>query len=193
MEDLYDVLEIQPNATVEEIKKQYRFLAHALHPDKFPNPDQKAKAEEKLKEFNIAYEVLGDPEKRSKYDKQRNAVQHVALAQIFAGRWRYWWTEPNELDDDPKKGPYEIFYFDSDNNYVQSYASYDPNRSRFERRPVEGAIFMTGNTVSWKMVRPTDRWYWKMEWTVSSDGRSFCGLCYESVGARAVCGEKISN
>ena len=42
----------------KEIKDQYRFLAHAWHPDKFPNPGQKAKAEQKIKELIEAYEVL---------------------------------------------------------------------------------------------------------------------------------------
>lgn len=68
MKDYYKILELEPNATFDQIKSQHRFLVHAWHPDKFPNPDQKAKAEEKLKEINEAYSTLSDPEKRRMYD-----------------------------------------------------------------------------------------------------------------------------
>ena len=73
MKDHYEVLEVPPNASPEKIKEQYRFLIHAWHPDKFPNPTQKAKAEEKIKEINAAYEVVGDPLKRRQYDKEHFA------------------------------------------------------------------------------------------------------------------------
>ena len=63
--DYYKILEVDKKATQDEIKKQYRKLARKYHPDK--NPDDKA-SEEKFKELQEAYEVLKDPEKRSKYD-----------------------------------------------------------------------------------------------------------------------------
>jgi len=63
--DYYKILELDKNASSEDIKKQYRKLAKKYHPD--ANPGDK-RAEEKFKEINEAYEVLGDPEKRKKYD-----------------------------------------------------------------------------------------------------------------------------
>ncbi len=72
MKDYYQILEVPPNASQERIKEQYRFLVHAWHPDKFPNPAQKAKAEEKIKEINEAYEVLSNPTKRAQYDRERS-------------------------------------------------------------------------------------------------------------------------
>lgn len=70
MKTFYEILEISPSATEAEIKEQYRFLIQAWHPDKFPNPAQKAKALEKAKEINQAFEVLGKPEKRKQYDRE---------------------------------------------------------------------------------------------------------------------------
>ena len=63
--DYYAILGIDPTASADEIKKAFRKLAVKYHPDK--NPDDKS-AEEKFKEFNEAYAVLGDPEKRKMYD-----------------------------------------------------------------------------------------------------------------------------
>lgn len=63
--DYYKVLGIDKNANADEIKKKYRKLAKQFHPDK--NQGDKA-SEEKFKTISEAYEVLGDPEKRKKYD-----------------------------------------------------------------------------------------------------------------------------
>jgi curved DNA-binding protein CbpA len=69
MKDYYQILEVPPDAPQDMIKEQYRFLVHAWHPDKFPNPAQKIKAEEKIKEINTAYEILRNPAKRAEYDR----------------------------------------------------------------------------------------------------------------------------
>jgi len=70
MKDFYKILEVCSNATMDEINTQHRFLVHAWHPDKFPNKDQKIKAEEKLKNINEAYSILSDPIKREKYNRE---------------------------------------------------------------------------------------------------------------------------
>ena len=69
--DYYEVLEVTKESTVEEIKKAYRKKAIQYHPDK--NPGDK-EAEEKFKEAAEAYEVLSDPEKKSKYDQFGHAA-----------------------------------------------------------------------------------------------------------------------
>lgn len=65
--DYYQILGINRNASDEEIKKAYRRLAMQYHPDR--NPEKEKWANEKFKEINEAYAVLGDPEKRRQYDQ----------------------------------------------------------------------------------------------------------------------------
>jgi len=64
--DYYTLLNVSRNASPEDIKRSFRELALRFHPDKNPgNPE----AEDKFKEINRAYEVLGDPDKRMFYDR----------------------------------------------------------------------------------------------------------------------------
>ncbi len=62
--DYYEVLGVDRNADSDDIKKAFRKLARKYHPDVSHDPG----SEEKFKEVNEAYEVLGDPEKRKAYD-----------------------------------------------------------------------------------------------------------------------------
>lgn len=67
--DLYKILECSEDASPDAIKKQYRRMSLAHHPDKnIGDPS----AEEKFKSINMAYEVLSDPAKKLKYDNRNN-------------------------------------------------------------------------------------------------------------------------
>ena len=63
--DYYDVLSVSRSAQAEEIKRAYRKLAKAHHPDLNPGNQE---AEELFKEASEAYEILADDQKRQRYD-----------------------------------------------------------------------------------------------------------------------------
>ena len=64
--DYYEILGVEKNSSSDEIKKAYRKVAMQFHPDR--NPGDKS-AEDKFKEAAEAYEILGDQDKRSQYDR----------------------------------------------------------------------------------------------------------------------------
>ncbi len=67
---LYETLNVTEKSTNDEIKKAYRKLARKFHPDVNKDP----KAEEKFKEINAAYEVLGDKNKKQQYDQHGDTM-----------------------------------------------------------------------------------------------------------------------
>lgn len=83
--DYYKILGVDRSADDKEIKRAYRQLARKFHPDVNPG-DQRA--EERLKEINEAYEVLSDPDKRSKYDRLGASWQ----------QWQRTGGDPNQFD-----------------------------------------------------------------------------------------------
>jgi hypothetical protein len=116
MKDYYKILEVEPTATIEQIKAQYLFLTHAWHPDKFPSVDLKAKAEEKIKEVNEAYRVLSDPSRRASYD--------VALRPSFSAATSAPQTHAHSAQEhshDPSSQRCESCGIPAETKYVEFY------------------------------------------------------------------------
>jgi len=67
-ESYYEILGLQENATIDEIKQKRKELSKKYHPDKLPE-EKKKEGEIMIKKINEAYEILSDPEKRKHYDK----------------------------------------------------------------------------------------------------------------------------
>src|ERR1700754_3583212 len=80
--DFYQVLGVGKDAGADEIKKAYRKLARANHPDS--NPGDTAK-HDKFKAVAEAYDVVRDPEKRTKYDEMRELYGSGGFPGGFGG------------------------------------------------------------------------------------------------------------
>ena len=65
LNDPYEILGVAPTASADDIQKAYRKLAKKLHPDLNPG---RPEAEEKFKEVAGAYDLVGDAEKRKRFD-----------------------------------------------------------------------------------------------------------------------------
>ena len=89
--DYYKLLGVERTANEETIKRAYRKLAMKYHPDR--NPGNKA-AEEKFKEINEAYQVLSDPEKRTRYDQLGESYTHWQQRGGAPGgfNWEEWYS-----------------------------------------------------------------------------------------------------
>lgn len=72
--DYYKILEVDKNASQDDVKKAFRKLARKYHPDLNPNDPS---AKDKFQEINEANEVLSDPEKRKKYDEYGEHWKHA--------------------------------------------------------------------------------------------------------------------
>ena len=83
--DCYGILQVHPKAEKEVIDAAYRRLASKYHPD----VSQVSDASERMKQINIAYEVLSDPIKRAAYDAAKGVVPPTDTPPHAAARSRY--------------------------------------------------------------------------------------------------------
>lgn len=75
MQDYYSILKVDPYASFEEVRAAYKRLAILTHPDRSRHPQ----ATQQMQLINEAFEVLGDREKRSQYDRDRLAAATLTV------------------------------------------------------------------------------------------------------------------
>src|SRR6266850_5923325 len=74
--DYYELLEIQPGASADEVHKAYRSLAMRYHPDRNAMPG----AASTMAAINEAYSILGEPARRRRYDQERKKADSFEIA-----------------------------------------------------------------------------------------------------------------
>ena len=84
MANYYDILGVSKGVGDKELRQAFRRLARKHHPDLNPGDEV---AEEKFKEINEAYEVLSEPESRSKYDRYGDRWRHADQIEAQRSRW----------------------------------------------------------------------------------------------------------
>jgi len=112
--DYYQILGIKKDATDNEIKSAYRKLARVWHPDVAKD---KTSAEEKFKEINEAYQILGDSKKRSQYDQFGSAAAFGGASSgngnPFSGSGPFQWSYSSGSEgfgqDSGGGDPFDIF------------------------------------------------------------------------------------
>src|SRR5688572_27829302 len=106
--DYYKILGVDKKASQDDIKKAYRKLARKLHPDLNPNDKE---AHKKFQQINEANEVLGDPEKRKKYDQYGKDWQHAdQFQQARQSQQRSWDTGDQSFSGDYDEGAFSDFF-----------------------------------------------------------------------------------
>ena len=101
----YKLLGVQENASEEEIQKKFRSLALKWHPDRWVNGTQAEKetAEKKFKEYNEAYSVLSDAEKRKAYDMGFDSQSGPEVKDPFEAFKQRFWGNSNPFEQQEAK------------------------------------------------------------------------------------------
>ena len=165
--DYYAILGVARSATADDIKKAYRQLARKFHPD--VAKDKKV-AEDKFKEINEAYEVLGNPDNRKKYDtlganwKQGAGFQPPPGWEAFGGGGRRRSRRPAGGGDDAEfqfggtgfSDFFEQFFGGRGASGFQPFGEQVPGGARFANRgaDVEGDLAVSLDEVLNGSVRP---------------------------------------
>lgn len=130
----YEILGIDKNANLDEIKKAYKDLIRKYHPDVYHG--DKSYAEKKATELNIAYETLSDPEKKAEYDEEINPSTYSYTPPTYT----YEYTPPKYDTPPSNYNDYRKTY-SNDHNYNSRYANYHrnktPNSNYTETTPFE--------------------------------------------------------
>jgi DnaJ-class molecular chaperone len=107
--DPYQELGVSRTASADEIRKAFRKLAKQNHPD--TNPDNK-EAEERFKRVSAAFDIVGDPEKRKKFDAGEIDADGRETVRGFAGGQGPWGASPGGFSRRGGGGPYQSETFE---------------------------------------------------------------------------------
>ena len=122
MKNYYKILQLEPTATQEEIKKSFRKLAKKFHPDVNKN---NPKAEEVFKEMNEAYGILSDETKKAEYDNRLFAKQEQKVSNDF---------QKTHFQNRTKRTQYSASTADFKNtgSIFESFFGFQPNGSALD-------------------------------------------------------------
>jgi len=126
--DYYKILGVDENASQAEIKKAYRKLAKDYHPDTH-HGDQELEA--KFKELTEAYEVLGDEEKRKKYDQLKNYQGFQNGAEFDPGQFGF------NFSDNRQRGSF--YQGSSHGGFSDFFEAFFGERSEFDMHDIFGS------------------------------------------------------
>ncbi|XP_068960591.1 dnaJ homolog subfamily B member 2 isoform X2 [Petaurus breviceps papuanus] len=130
MASYYEILDVPPSASPDDIKKAYRKKALQWHPDK--NPDNKEFAEQKFKEVAEAYEVLSDKNKRDLYDRYgKDGLSGAGSESPWAGSGGFTFTFRN---------PDDVFreFFGGQDPFADFFDDFGPGQSPLRSRAFFG-------------------------------------------------------
>lgn len=143
MENYYDILGVNKNATADEIKKAYRNLAFKYHPDRNQG---NAEAEEKFKKISAAYDVLGDETKRRNYDLGAYSANQSSSYQNYQENpYSYYYSRSQaQNSEDRDEDPFWQWFGGSadQNQYRYYYTNRTPEPPT--RKELWGTVFVKG-------------------------------------------------
>lgn len=89
------ILGVSPDASPEEIRRRFRFLSHAFHPDKFPDERQRANAEEEFKRMKAAHdELLSDGARDAGRETENSERKEPKVVYVKGKEFsKQWWIE----------------------------------------------------------------------------------------------------
>lgn len=151
MKDYYQTLGVPDNVSQEDIKRAFRKLAFKYHPD--TNPGNEKQAEEKFKEINEAYGVLGDKNKRQQYDFARRG-------QFTGAGYEYRGFQYSQQDIFRDTFSNRAMFDELSQMFAQAGLRFDPdflNRVFFEGRGFMFQFFATPDGTTYEQYYPHTR------------------------------------
>lgn len=146
----YDLLQVNKNASQDEVSSAFRKLIKEHHPDRHSDPEDKAEAEKLFQKITAAFNVLKDPEKRGAYDKtldsDKETVQRTDTKEQANQFFKNGLHQLNNLDNYQMAEEFfkKAVYLDKDNAkylfYLATVTGDDPRKRRMAVEYLEKAV-----------------------------------------------------